>query len=350
MMPCRNRVAVSAFFLAARLATLVALLAAVVPLRSVEAAQPIKIGSVKVAAFAPLFIAQDRGYFAAEGVPAKLVFFEAAQPVAVATVSGGVDFGVAAMTAGFYNLAGQGALRLIAAANHEHPGFQTQAFLVSNKAYQGGLKSLKDLAGHSFAVTGPGGPPVYVVGGILAEKYGFNFKTIRLVSLNTMPNINSALIGGQVDFTLSSVLGTMGEYVARHQVHLLGWVGDVAPWQFGAVFTATKTADNHRDEVERFLRAYKKGASDYYAAVAGPDGKRQNGPKTKAIVDIVAKYIDQPPSVVEEGLPYVDPEVRLDTKDILHQVAWYKSQGLVKKSVDGKSIIDRRYVVPLPSP
>ena len=80
-------------------------------------AQPIKIGTLRVAAFAPLFIAQDKGYFAAEGVPADLTFFEAAQPVAVATVSGGVDFGVAAMTGGFYNLAGQGALKLIAAAN-----------------------------------------------------------------------------------------------------------------------------------------------------------------------------------------------------------------------------------------
>jgi NitT/TauT family transport system substrate-binding protein len=311
-------------------------------------AEAIKIGTVRVAAFAPVFVAQDKGYFAAEGIPAQLVFFEAAQPVAVATVSSAVDFGVAAMTGGFYNLAGQGALRLIAAANREHPGFETQAFLVSDKAFQAGLKSLKDLPGHSFAVTGPGGPPVYVVGGILAEKMGFDFNTIHLVPLNTMPNINSALAGGQVDFTLSSILGVMGQYVSEKKVHLLGWVGDVAPWQFGAVFTATKTANGKHDLVERFLRAYRKGARDYHDAVTGPDGERADGPGFKEIVAIIAKYVEQPPQRVAQGLPYVDAQARLDVKDILHQVSWYKTRGLVKANIKAEPIIDRRYVEPLP--
>jgi len=342
-MLCKQRKAVPCRRLVAVLMMLFA-----VPGAGAARAEAIKIGSVKVAAFAPLFIAQEKGYFAAEGVPAQLVFFDAAQPVAVATVSGAVDFGVAAMTAGFYNLAGQGALKLIAAASREHPGFETQAFLVSNQAFSAGLKSLKDLPGHSFAVTGPGGPPVYVVGGILAAKYGFDYKTIRLVSLNTMPNINTAVVGGQVDFTLASLLGAMGNYVAQNQVHLLGWVGDVAPWQFGAVFTATKTADGQRDLVERFLRAYRKGARDYHDAVTGPDGKRHDGPNTKSLVAIIAKYVDEPEQVVAQGLPYVDAEARLDRKDILHQAAWYQSQGLVKTDIDAHTILDRRYIVPLP--
>src|SRR5579863_4189724 len=58
------------------------------------AAENIKIGAVRAASNSPLYIAQERGYFAAEGVPAELVFFDAAQPVAVATVAGAIDFGV----------------------------------------------------------------------------------------------------------------------------------------------------------------------------------------------------------------------------------------------------------------
>jgi len=333
----------------ARILALVAFLGASLSLNSAAQADSIKIGTVRVAAFAPLFVAEEKGYFAAEGVPAKLVFFEAAQPVAVATVSGAIDFGVAAMTAGFYNLAGEGALKLIAAASHEHAGFETQAFLVSDHAFAGGLTSFKDLPGHSLAVTGLGGPPVYVVGGILAEKLGFDFKTIKLVPLNTMPNINSALAGGQVDFTLISLLGAMGDYVKSKQVHLLGWVGDVAPWQFGAVFTATKTADDRGDVVERFLRAYRKGARDYHNAVTGPDGKRQDGPESAAIVAIIAKYVEASPATVTQGLPYVDVTARLDAADIVHQVEWYKSQGVLKDNVDAKTIIDKRYTIPLPS-
>jgi NitT/TauT family transport system substrate-binding protein len=348
-MPCKGCIAVSAQIAAAVLVAAGAMLGVGFPWCGAAAAETIKIGSVKVAAFAPLFVAQEKGYFTAEGIPAEIVFFDAAQPVAVATASGAVDFGVTAMTAGFYNLAGQGALKLIAAGNREHPGFETQAFLVSNQAFEGGLKSLKDLAGHSFAVTGPGGPPVYVVGGILAQKYGFDFKTVRLVSLNTMPNINSALAGGQVDFTLTSLLGAMSDYVARKQVHLLSWVGDVAPWQFGAVLTASKTANDRRGVVEQFLRAYKKGVHTYYDAVTGPDGKRKDGPNTDDTVAIIAKYIDAPAAGVRQGLPYIDANARLDTEDVIHQVDWYKSQGLVKAEVEARSIIDGRYVTPLPN-
>ena len=223
------------------------------------AAEPIKIGVVGVGAFAPVFVAQERGYFAAAGVPAELVYFDAAAPVAVATVSGAVDFGVAAVTAAFYNLAGQGELKIIAAAAHEEPGFQLQAIVASRKAVDAGMKSLKDLAGHSFALTTKGAPPIYVVGARLAEKYGFDFKTISLVQLQTIPNINTALAGGRADFSSVSFTTGLAPLIDRGDIKLMGWVGDEAPWQFGIVFTATKTANDRRDTVEKFLARLPQG-------------------------------------------------------------------------------------------
>jgi NitT/TauT family transport system substrate-binding protein len=311
------------------------------------ASEPIKIGVVNVAAFAPVFIAQDRGYFAAEGVPAQLVFFHAAAPVAVAAVSGDVDFGVAAVTAAFYNLAGKGELKLIAAAAHEAPGFHTQAFLVSRKAYDGGLKTLKDLPGHSFAVTGPGGPPVYVVGGIIAPKYGFDFNTIKLLPLETMPNINTAIAGGRADFTASSLTTGMAPLVQRGDVKVIGWVGDEAPWQFGIVFTGTKTANTRHATVERFLAAYRHAARDYHDATTLPDGRPRHGPAEDAVLEIVAHDIQQSLSDVKHAVPYIDADARLDEADVLRQIAFYKSRGLVKKNVDGAAIIDERYAVAL---
>lgn len=328
-------------------ASLLALAASILPTGGATA-DAIKVGTLRVAAFAPVFIAQEKGYFAAEGVPAEIIYFDAAQPVAVATVSGDIDFGVAAVTGGFYNLAGQGALKIIAAANREFPGFQTQAFIVSNAAYRSGLKSLEDLPGHSLGVTGLGAPPVYVVGGILAEKYGFDFKTIRLVSLSTMPNINTALAGGQVDFTITSLLGGMAGFVQRQQVQLIAWVGDVAPWQFGVAFAATKTADDRRDSVERFLRAYRQGARAYHDAFTGAGEIRKDGPAAPEMLAILAKYTGQSAADVAQGLPYIDQAARVDGKNIEHQIAWYKSQGIVKAPVDAAALLDRRYATVLP--
>jgi NitT/TauT family transport system substrate-binding protein len=75
-------------------------------------ADTIKIGLFKgISAGGPIYIAIDRGYFAAEGLDAQLLFFDAGEPIAVATVSGDVDFGAAGISAGLYNLAAQGALK-----------------------------------------------------------------------------------------------------------------------------------------------------------------------------------------------------------------------------------------------
>jgi hypothetical protein len=51
---------------------------------------------------------------------------------------------------------------------------------------------------------------------------------------------------------------------------------------------------------------------------------------------------------VKLGVPYFDADARLDVKDVLHQIARYKSQRMVKSEVDGNAIIDKRYVIPLP--
>ncbi len=293
-------------------------------------------------------MAQEKGYFAAEGVPAELVYFDAAAPVAVATVSGSVDFGVAAVTGAFYNLAGEGELKLIAGAAHEAPGFRLQAFLASRHAYDGGLKSVKDFPGHSFGVTTKAAPPIYVVGGIIAPKYGFDFKSIEVLSLQSIPNIVTALTGGKADFSANSITPGMLPLMERGDLKLIGWVGDEAPWQFGIVFTGTKTADDRHDTVARFLRAYRAGAKDYHDATTAADGKPASGAKADEMVRILAKYTKQTIDEVKLGMPYVDAEGRLDEADILRQVRFYEKEGLVKAGVDGAATIDGRYAVALP--
>jgi NitT/TauT family transport system substrate-binding protein len=80
---------------------------------SAQAADHVKIGVVKVAANGPNFIAMDKGYFAAEGIDAEILPFDSAEPIAVAIVSGDIDFGATGPGAAFYNLAGQNKIRIV---------------------------------------------------------------------------------------------------------------------------------------------------------------------------------------------------------------------------------------------
>ena len=86
-----------------------------------RAAVPIKMCTVQSMGGAPSFIAKDKGFFAREGLDAKIVTFSSAQPIALAVASGDCDFAATAMTAAFFNLAGQGTLKIIAGSCGSKP-------------------------------------------------------------------------------------------------------------------------------------------------------------------------------------------------------------------------------------
>jgi hypothetical protein len=51
---------------------------------------------------------------------------------------------------------------------------------------------------------------------------------------------------------------------------------------------------------------------------------------------------------VRRAVPYINCQARVDVGDVMHQIAWFKSQDMLKESVDGEAIVDKRYVVPMP--
>jgi NitT/TauT family transport system substrate-binding protein len=309
-------------------------------------AEEIRVGIVKTSSSGHVFVAGERGYFRDEGLEVSLVPFEASQPIAVAVVTGALDIGISALTAGFYSLALQGELRLIAGQSRDVPSYQNIAYLASNQAFDAGLRTPRDLAGHSLAITQIGAPGHYALGR-LAEKYGFDIHSIRLVPLYSFPNIVTALAGNQIDAGL--LPGTPGiAAVERGAARLLGWVGDETPWQIGGVYVATVTADGREDMLRRFLAAYVRGARDYFAAFSAPDGSRRDGPTAPQILDIIAQHTGEPAAQIKRAVGFIDPDGRADAADILRQIAWYKSQHMLKGDSNGEELLDRRYLRTLP--
>jgi NitT/TauT family transport system substrate-binding protein len=315
---------------------------------SAHAEEPMKatIGVLRLSSSAPVFIAEDKGYFRDAGLNIELKFFDAAQPIAVATTSGDVDFGVTAFTAGLYNLAGKGTLKVIGGMSREKAGYPLIGYFASPKAYDAGLKSPKDLAGKRIAVTQVGSSFHYSLG-LLADKYGFKLGDVKIVPLQSLSNASAALKGETVDAALLPV-STARKLMDDGGAKLLGWVGDETPWQLGAAFVTTKTADTRRDLIERFLRVYRHGARIYHDAVTGADGRPKSGPATDEMLVIIAKTLGQTTAEVGAAIAYADPDERVDIRDVLHQIAWFRAQGLVKGAFDPMAMIDRRYIIPRP--
>lgn len=311
-----------------------------------HAVERVKIGMTRTSYHGPVYLALERGYFADEGLAAELVFFQAAEPVAVAVASGALDFGDAGTSGGFFNLAAEGVLKLIAGEGHEKAGFQFFAVVVSSRAFAAGLRSYGDLAGHSVAVTQIGSPSHYSLA-LIMERQRLDLKRVRVVPTQSIPNQISAVQGGRVDAAVIPATPVIPA-IQRGDVKLLGWTSDQTSWQTGAVFTAAKTADGRRATVERFLHAFRRGARDYYDAFTGTDGARRDGPTAPAVLAVLSKYVGQPVEQVKVGIAYVDRSGRLDVPDILRQLAWFKSQDMVQSAGNGAAMIDMRYVLPLP--
>ncbi len=327
-------------------AALLALLAAVLASPLVRAADIAKIGVVKSTLSAPIYVGIAKGYFADEGIDPQLLFFEAAQPIFVAVVSGDLDIGVSGVTGGFYQLAAQGQLHIIAAHSREVPGFNGYGIFVSTPAYDAGLKSVKDIGGHTAGINTVGSSFHYSLA-LLAEKYHIDMKTIELKPLQQNTAISSALAGAAIDVAVVSNVYGLGP-VGKGQAKVLGWVGDETPWQLGVAAVTTKTADTRADFVQRFLKAYRRGAHYYHDAVTGPDEREHLNANADEVIAITAKAIGQAPDEVKLAIAYADADERVDVKDILHQIDWYRAQGMLKGDIDTKAVIDPRYVIPLP--
>ena len=304
-----------------------------------------RIGVLRLSSSAPVFIAQEKGYFREAGLDVELKFFDAAQPIAVATTSGDVDFGVTAFTAGLYNLAGKGTLKVIGGMSRERAGYPLIGYFASNNAYAAGLKTPKDLAGKRIAVTQVGSSFHYSLG-LLADKYGFKLSDIKVLPLQSLSNAAAALKGETVDAALLPV-STARPLMELGGAKLLGWVGDETPWQLGAVFASPKTLANNA-LVTKLLVALTKADREYHDTIlaAMKDGTVPIDEKTKPLLDIIAKYTNLPVEQVVGNCAYVDPEGKLDVKNVANQISWLQQQGFVDKGFDADAIIAKQYVKP----
>src|ERR1700751_4746624 len=179
-------------------AMLLALLAFAAGAARAEEPVKAKIGVLRLSSSAPVFIAQDKGYFRDAGLDIELKFFDAAQPIAGAPPSGDVDFGITAFTAGLYNLAGKGTLKVIGGMSREKAGYPLIGYFAGKNAYAAGLKTPKDLAGKRVAVTQVGSSFHYSLG-LLADKYGFKLADVKIVPLQSLSNAGAALKGATGD-------------------------------------------------------------------------------------------------------------------------------------------------------
>ena len=134
---------------------------------------------LKLTSSAVLFLGVEKGYFKEFGVEPELVYFQAAQPIAVALASGDIPVGATGLTAGLYNIVAGGVrIWIVADKGREWPNHNLTALVVRKDLYDGGVRSMRDLKGKKIGVTQIGSTFHYNVGRYL-EKEGLGARRRR---------------------------------------------------------------------------------------------------------------------------------------------------------------------------
>ena len=302
----------------------------------------ITVGALRFTSEGPTFLALERGYFKDEGLDAKIEFFQAAQPMAVAVASGDVDFGVTAVTAGLISLAEKGALKVIGGALQEEPGIDGQIILASRQAWEAGLKSPRDLRNRSFGITTHGSSFHYMIHKV-ADKVGIRLSEIQLKPLQQIGVLVGSLSTGQIDAW--SIVPDIGKtLIAKPEVKKIGEIAEYIPdYQVTTVFTATKLILERKDVVQRFMKARARAVADFNGALVGPNAGQK---AAEDVLRVLHKYVmsDRPFEVaaplIRNGAMRIAERSQLHAGSIRDQLDWFKSEKLVPPAVTFDMLVD----------
>lgn len=312
------------------------------------AQERVVIGTQRLSENGALFLAAAQGYFKAEGIDLAMTAYDSDKTVAEMLASGATDFGLARFTPAAFDAAGKDLIRAIAAQAREKRDYEGSQLVASSIGFQKGLRKFDNLAGKTVAIDALGSTAHYQLLQIARIKH-IDPARITVKALGTLDAIARAVGTDQVDAAIMPSLYAR-ELLMANQAKFLGWYSELDEQQLGALFVSKKMLETRRAAVEKFVHAYRRGAADYAAALLRKDrsSKRISDIKSKEAATTIARYVypdrGDAAATVELGAYYIDPQARLDVADVARQIAWYKSQGLIDKAVDTRTVVDASFV------
>ncbi|GAA4531810.1 hypothetical protein GCM10023174_23800 [Chelativorans composti] len=280
--------------------------------------------------YAPFFLAKELGYFDEFGLDVTLAPKSGTAETIQMLASGNSIAGAATWGAGLFNSIRQGATVTIVATLARMPDTvpSPSPFMVSEKAWQDGIRKVEDLKGKRVGIPGPGGFGLYSVAKAL-EKGGLTLDDIEAIYLPP-PATAAAFANGGLDAGWSIepfALQLEKEGLGRRLVedHTFGT-------ELGFLAFNNEYAKENEDVVVRFLAAFLKAARLL----------DNGGWEDEKILDIVAEYTGTPKDTLK-GISYTvrSEDGSIDLASVREQEDFFRSQGALE--YEGQIDIDSVY-------
>jgi NitT/TauT family transport system substrate-binding protein len=304
----------------------------------------VRIGVTKDIAAASLYIATTKGYFGDEGVPAKLVFFESGAEMRKAADKGTIDFGVSRLNAAFFDWASKDHLKVIASEVSDEALYASDGLLMTKKSYREGLRDPKNFIGHRIGVlAGFQGDGAHYSLSRIAAKYKLDMSKLNLISFDTAEKGISSVSDGSIDIMILPYV-TARQATLKSDDTVVARFGDYLERQAGVVFTRADLIADHRDVVDKFLRAYRHGVAEYNVSFQlHDDAEILAGPNYKEYLDVIAQNSGLPEIAVQNALPYCDHLARVDLTDFGRQLRFWQQEGRADKAITAAQLLDTTF-------
>jgi NitT/TauT family transport system substrate-binding protein len=277
---------------------------------------------------APIFIADEEGFFAEEGIRIEFVEAPTRSLQAIPLLEqGSVDVLSASVSSGLFGAAVAGAkLRMV--ADRGHVGNDTCDFngvMGASKAFDSDTPSTNDIRGKTFsinyAVTAE-----FVTDRFLASK-GLTAKDVRAVSLNEVMELQ-AFNSGAIHATHATE-----PYIAhfkREGHRVIGRASDFAPGAvFGVIVYGPTLTQRNRALGQRFMNAYLRGVRQH---AAGPTDRN---------IEIISSRMRFDPELVRQScFPAIARDGQIDRRWMMEFQQWSLEKGHTTRIVSLDSAID----------
>jgi len=303
---------------------------------------------------AVLFLAAARGYFIAEGLTLEMRAYPDA-PAAEAFAGGHADLGLMAFSPRAFALAGSGKINAIAGQVREKRGYEGNEVVASNAAYGRGLHGFADLANKRIALTELGRINHYQLG-LIAQRQDFTLNTGILKPLHSVEAGAQAVAMDKVDVVILQPLSARELFLAG-RTYPVGWCSNVVAKPLGAQFASAKTPTGRRVLVEKFLRAYRRGAADlrrpcsvrslFTSTISTP--RCWSPPPPSGAISIRTVRVRARHRWSWVSSISLDAAAHLELTNLAREIAWFKAQDLIDKRIDVQSVVDLTFIKSLPA-
>jgi NitT/TauT family transport system substrate-binding protein len=315
------------------------------PTRAPAATTALTAGVTGNTADAPLYIAQERGYFREQGFEVTFTQFQTAADAIAPLSAAQIDMGAGAIGAGLFNAVARGLDVRIVADKGQHSGTPQNGFTsalvlaVSTADFDAGTyKTYSDLKGRTIALTGTGaGAEVMLDKGL--QSVGLSTRDVNIKTLS-FADMLPAFANKSIDLAVE-IEPFVAQGEAKGILHSWRKSEEIyAGQQGGVLMYGPAISKLGADAGDRIMQAYVRGLRDYYDAFGLKHRDQAD------VVGILAKYTSvKDPALYEKmGWDYMNPDGYVNSEAVAEDLKWYAAHGYVQQPPDLAQVIDNSFV------